>query len=500
LDDILDLMGSDALQSEDAMREMWGDSIKAVKGQHARITYGDFLLLMKGQTRENPSPALPPKNIVKVSDPESMETSLSFAPLRKLPAVPEMDSSVDQGANDDTHLVSPSGHTVNDGLVATDGSTLDSVLVNSAQTPVRVTSLMSSRSAPSTPLDHKRAMEDEFIDSPLSMDDDEDITKSGPGVPGTSVSLTPPSTPLRGANDYITPSGGWRNVVGFNAPANDSLMLPGLPTPSETYKRRRARSLGNEDDGQSKKDASSLNVVADAVRDMLLPETDHFHASKEFDDVVKDKSKSALQVNRQLYRAHRHMRLAVLEASKRFEEQQAAHAREVILAQRETEEEKGMGMIQAGLVMRHGHTRQVSSEAIRQVLSANQAQQHALVEKANRRGGRGRRSRKKTISDMSSMLGSMGQEELGMIAVRAAADNSSELSEGAGPTRIVEKRSFELASLPEIPTSALTSEAGVHVDVSDGHLRKPTVPGEFRKTQDPFSKEGRYGAAVAWNS
>jgi len=48
----MDLMGSDALQSEDDMRRMWGDSIKAIKSKHARITYDDFLLLMKGQTKE----------------------------------------------------------------------------------------------------------------------------------------------------------------------------------------------------------------------------------------------------------------------------------------------------------------------------------------------------------------------------------------------------------------------------------------------------------------
>jgi hypothetical protein len=61
LDDIMDLMGSAAVQSEDAMRRMWGDSIKAVKCQHARITYDDFLLLMKGQSQELPgAPCLLP--------------------------------------------------------------------------------------------------------------------------------------------------------------------------------------------------------------------------------------------------------------------------------------------------------------------------------------------------------------------------------------------------------------------------------------------------------
>lgn len=45
-------MGSDAVASEDDMERMWGDGLRSVQGQHARITYGDFLLLMKGQTME----------------------------------------------------------------------------------------------------------------------------------------------------------------------------------------------------------------------------------------------------------------------------------------------------------------------------------------------------------------------------------------------------------------------------------------------------------------
>jgi hypothetical protein len=51
----MDLMGSDAIQSKEDMHRMWGDGIQAVKGQHARIAYDDFLLLMKGQTKETPS-------------------------------------------------------------------------------------------------------------------------------------------------------------------------------------------------------------------------------------------------------------------------------------------------------------------------------------------------------------------------------------------------------------------------------------------------------------
>ena len=53
LDDIMDLLGNDALHSEEMMTKMWGDSMKAVNCNEARITYDDFLLLMKGQTKES---------------------------------------------------------------------------------------------------------------------------------------------------------------------------------------------------------------------------------------------------------------------------------------------------------------------------------------------------------------------------------------------------------------------------------------------------------------
>ena len=34
---------------------------------------------------------------------------------------------------------------------------------------------------------------------------------------------------------------------------------------------------------------------------------------------------------------------------------------------------------------------------------------------------------------------------------------------------------------------------------AEGQMRGPTIPGEFRKTSDPFGKSGRYGAvAGAW--
>ena len=52
-EDVMDLMGNDASQSEDAMRRMWGDSMKDCDNHgDSRIGYDDFILLMKGQTRK----------------------------------------------------------------------------------------------------------------------------------------------------------------------------------------------------------------------------------------------------------------------------------------------------------------------------------------------------------------------------------------------------------------------------------------------------------------
>merc|ERR1719343_1757440 len=51
---------------------------------------------------------------------------------------------------------------------------------------------------------------------------------------------------------------------------------------------------------------------ANALLAINLPEQEH--DDKKMEELIHDESKSALQVNRNLYRAHRQMRLGVLEA------------------------------------------------------------------------------------------------------------------------------------------------------------------------------------------
>jgi len=540
---------------------MWGDSIRAVKCQHARITYDDFLLLMKGQTKEAPSQELE-------RELEASVTSLKAVTGRQLHVVHE--GEVEHPGAESPRLATEkvvfTGGPGGEGPVSLEPRTplsgtafanqIDSLLPTPAQTaasllrPCSPFEPSASQSAPSTPADHKLVLEiDESETPPFG---NEDIMSSGPGVPGTSASLTPPHSPERGARDYVTPMAADRFTVSL--PHNvDSILVPGLPPDSSAYSRRRSRSVDDQENNGSEskesKDArENLHGLADAVRDMIVPESGHFHLNG-LTDVVKDEKKSALVVNRQLYRAHRQMRLAVLEASKRFEEQQARHARDVILAQQEAEGklDDSMGMIQAGLVMKHGHREQVSSEAIRKLLRDNEVEQQALVEKFNRRGGRGRRSRKKTISDMTQMMSSMGQDEMGMVAVTAAQFNEkdalppppeaeaeraqslclpprSSLSSlrSSDPDKIAAANAAAAMTGPPAmpianaaaavsaasPTSGISVVGGVvgpdgtTLPVAvEGPTRESTVPGEFKKTSDPFGKKGKYGAvAVVFGS
>ena len=466
----MDLMGSEAVQSEDAMRRMWGDSMKAVKCQNARITYDDFLLLMKGQTREHP-----------VS--RSRSSSPVHIPLLNMALEPKVTKLPSLVPTTNLHVVPEDEH-------PPEATTGESPLSISPKTPDK--DFLVKPSKPALPiLPNFR----ETLESPLSMDDD-DGGVCYPGVPGNQASLTPPSSPIRGATDYVTPCSGRKTIEFIGARVQqDDLQIPGLDlagadpasrTPPSylgrsEITRKRSVSLdeksSNIDDSENKSDElevgnEDLHVVADMVRDMLLPETDHSHAFG-----VDDSMKSALVVNRKLYRAHRQMRLAVLEASKRFEEQQAQHAKEVLIA-RQVEES---GAMSAGLVMRHGYSKQISREAIRQLLSENLAQQQQLVAVASKKGGRGKRTRKKTISDMSGMLTSIAQEETAAVA--------TEVVEVANtPPALVAAQSPPVVPDP-IETPAKTLE--------EGPSRAATVPGDFRKTSDPFSRAGRYGAIAS---
>jgi hypothetical protein len=432
LDDIMDLVGSDS-SNEEAYRKMWGDSMKDCKCSTARITYDDFLLIMKGQTREDVVPA----------------------PVPRVESTPQLSGGLLTVHEEIISKASPRPASLNS----------DKIKPGDISTPSGV--------RPVTPLMPVTPSAAVGIDTPLSMDDDDGIVVTNPNYPMVP-SFTPPVTPLRGAVDYVSPRSSPRvattrstdDLTSLNNSNPDMprvMPIPSMPRPALLTLRQKSRSL-DETQLQSCLDFLPAAFPTDARRAVALPEAD---------GKSQDPSVSALQANRKLYRAHRQMRLSVMEASKRFEEQQARHARNVLLAQEEEENKARKG--HAGLVMRRVENKTVSSEAVKQLLEQNRKEQQKLMEKANRIGGRGRRIRKKTISDMSGIMGSLSNEEMTKISIQAA---KPQTDREAVPPSIP----------PVIETKALEEDAA--------DIRGATVPGEFRKVNDPFGAHGKYASLM----
>jgi hypothetical protein len=247
--------------------------------------------------------------------------------------------------------------------------------------------------------------------------------------------------------------------------------------------RGRSKSLAEE---------SEFGVEPSSQKD-----TRHAHAPPERDAKVSQQrpNQSAVATSRQFYRAHRQMRMAVMEVSRRFEEEQTRRARDNLMA--EKAKEAGMtGLGQAGLVMRHGHKVHVTTDAIRDYLEKDKAEKQQLVEKATRRGGRGRGNRKKTISDMSAMMNaSLGQDELSIIAAKAGQPSLKTANTGFASALPDLVESADVAETTTMPTLRLSmTDNGPPINVVDvDMIRKATVPGEFHQTKDPFRSDGMYG-------
>lgn len=430
LDDIMDLMGSDAVQGEEALRKMWKDSLNDCNCSAARIMYEDFVLIMKGQTRdfENDCQA-----VTRTDSGQKLNGAWVHA-------VNEID---EKKRNSNPNL----------GNLMEIGST-DIPAAEPPTTPqqIKSTNGFSPHFEPDTT--------DIILDSPLSMDEDDSMPISTqflpmPSVPPPStpnrISMIEPKTPQSIADELMIESV-------CSHPDLESLSVhptSQLPRPTVIHTRGKSRSF---DEREMK---ATFNV--DSRRALALPEHD-VEKKKSF---VNNKRMSDLQINRHLYRSHRQMRLSVIDACKRFEEQQESRARGVLLAEKNGDAPGGF----AGLVMRRVENKTVSSEEVKNLLEKNRKEQKDLMEKANRRSGGRRSRRKKTVSDLSTMMVSMSCEEMTKVP-------------GTNRTMIP----------PVIETKPLEFS-----DDDDTNFRRATVPGEFRKVNDPFGSHGKYAAIISSN-
>jgi hypothetical protein len=467
----MDLLGSETFQNEDEMLRMWGESMKDVNcgTANCNISYEDFVLLMKGQKRVIP-------NVRRSIEP--------LEPLLEIISTEE-----DEGTEEERPgFISPAKFLEDSSLTPRKMS--PDVTESVPDVPFK---RQGSNSAPATPQHIGRRFDAiDQTDSPklLDLSDEGRVTFSDNVLSIPPLDLTPPQTPVRGPQDYVTPSA---NRVTLNPQLLASLKPPELanlelanlspPIPSipsnprlmpgtnalhssfttMSLARGRSTSLDEKDTFTAKLAAesrASMMFKRDSRRAMPIPE--HTHNMSELEEIIKDESKTPLVVNRRLYRAHREFRHSVTEACKRFEDEQMRRAKEELRAKEHALESRHT----AGLVMRHGQA--LTDASIRNFLKKTMEEQQAAVDVANRRGGRGKRSRKKTISDMSGMLSPATPEPS---ALDRKTLNARSTAFGATDDKANAVESTELAAVKE----------------NEYLLRNPTKPGEFRKTNyDPF--------------
>lgn len=149
-------------------------------------------------------------------------------------------------------------------------------------------------------------------------------------------------------------------------------------------------------------------VDVDASRAVSLPESGAGISSPGADPVMKainSEDATPLVVNRMLYRAHRQSRLAVLEASRRFEEEQMKRTAKTLT--QALNKDTGMkvssnNLYRASLIMRHSQNASASSDSVRSMVQQAQDEMQRKIDVARRRSGR-RHDRKKSVSNLAEM-------------------------------------------------------------------------------------------------
>jgi len=192
------------------------------------------------------------------------------------------------------------------------------------------------------------------------------------------------------------------------------VVLPNPPSP--VVKRERSCSLGSSE--KEKEEGHPRLIHGESLVHVNL------------EKLINNESLTPLVINRTLYREHRQIRLAVLDASKRLEDMELRHIQKE--EHEKTSTKNALPAFGAGLVMKRGHKEQLSKAALKQIWVKKQKEQQALMDKSNRQAGRGRRNRKKTVSDMSGMLMVSPPSEKTSTSVNASISDLKQVKEEPG--------------------------------------------------------------------
>jgi hypothetical protein len=202
-----------------------------------------------------------------------------------------------------------------------------------------------------------------------------------PPSPGTPLTSLPEGKMIVPGKNMITlpPIPSSENFDALSIPSG---FLDGsIENPRSFYGKGRSQSYEHK---RSSWDESDSDILKPALSNSSLALVLPSHgADSEYNAFTKDKTITALVNNRTLYRKHREMRLAVLDASKQFDKKR--------LAIRSSQQMHS----RASLIMRRG---------VRPPPEVEDAHTVTMFAEAAKRAGRERRSRNKTVSDVSLML------------------------------------------------------------------------------------------------
>lgn len=202
-------------------------------------------------------------------------------------------------------------------------------------------------------------------------------------------------------------------------------------------------------------------VEQDSSRAVTLPESDISSPGAEpVAKALKDEEATPLVVNRMLYRAHRQSRLAVLEATRRFEEEQMKRTAKKLNQALNRDTGKNVSsnnLYRAGLIMRHSQNAAASSDSVRSMVQQAQDEMHRKIDVAKRRSGR-RHDRKKSVSNLAEMCCETFPPHLAE-AIGSLPPNSTGSTSSVGRSRGRRKMASSLEGMFSFDPNALSAHA-----------------------------------------